>query len=213
MKMFKLKHIIYILLAALFVSLLFAIDFTFFSKTSADGYDLSSHNRNLNWEKLSKSQFVYLKATEGSDFTDKKYRSYKQKARENNLKVGAYHFMCNDCTGKKQFNHFRNVVGKDIDLIPVLDVEISGISNNNILEFVSECEKYYGVKPLIYINYYNRIKYYSAIKNCKIWLSNKTPFKPLCDYVIEQYAIEEIDGVEIDHNRINPKYTIKDFTL
>ncbi|MBP5688487.1 MAG: hypothetical protein J6X22_07595 [Muribaculaceae bacterium] len=178
-----------------------------------DGYDLSSHNRNLNWKTLSKSQFVYLKASEGSTFKDKKYNEYKIIARQHNLKVGAYHFMCNDCSGKKQFEHYKSVAKKDIDLIPALDVEISGINKNNIIEFISECEKYYGVKPIIYINYLYMLNYHSAIKGCKIWLSNKTPFTPLCDYVIEQYAIKKIDGVDIDCNRINPKYSIKGILL
>jgi len=178
-----------------------------------DGYDLSSHNRNLNWKTLSKSQFVYLKASEGSTFKDKRYIKYKITARQHNLKVGAYHFMCNDCSGKSQFEHYKNIVKKDIDLIPALDIEISGINKYNIIEFISECEKYYGVKPIIYINYQYMLTYHSAIKGCRIWLSNKTPITPLCNHVIEQYAIKKIDGVDIDCNRINPKYSIKEILL
>ena len=178
-----------------------------------DGYDLSSHNKYLNWKTLSKSKFVYLKATEGSTFKDKKYNEYKVKAKQYNLKVGAYHFMCNNCSGKKQFEHYKNIVKKDINLIPALDIEISGINKNNIIEFISECEKYYGIKPIIYINYQYMLTYHSAIKGCKIWLSNKTPITPLCDYVIEQYAIKKIDGVDIDCNKINPKYSIKEILL
>lgn len=183
------------------------------STSISEGYDLSSHNRNLNWKTLAKSQFVYLKATEGSTFKDKKYNEYKVKAKQHGLKVGAYHFMCKDCSGKKQFEHYKNTVKKDINLIPALDIEISGINKNNIIEFILECEKYYGVKPIIYINYQYMLNYYSAIKGCKIWLSNKTPIIPLCDYVIEQYAIKKINGVDIDCDRINPKYSIKEILL
>ena len=34
------------------------------------GYDLSHHNKDVKWNKLSNAQFVYLKATEGTWFKD-----------------------------------------------------------------------------------------------------------------------------------------------
>lgn len=178
----------------------------------ADGYDISHHNKNIKWDKL-KVKFVYLKATQGIKFVDPKYNEYKTKAKQSQMLVGAYHFMNPKQSGKSQFQHFKSVVGKDIDLIPVLDVEVPEISDRDLLEFITECEKYYGVKPMIYarIDYY--YKYYATFAGCKLWLSQKIPISPFIDYHIWQYKIDNVYGVNLDHNYINPKYTINHFLL
>lgn len=176
------------------------------------GYDLSHHNKNINWDKL-EGQFVYLKATEGTWFKDPKFESYKKKARKHNLKVGAYHFMRPNRTGKQQFNYFKMIVGHDIDLIPVLDIEVKGLSNKNIKEFIAECEKYYGVKPMIYANQKYYLKHKSAIKGCKWWMAHYRPSLK-SDYALWQFSDKKkIAGIAIDHNYINPKYTLTDFML
>ena len=176
------------------------------------GYDLSHHNQNVSWDKLN-GQFVYLKATEGTWYKDPKFKEYKRKARQHNLKVGAYHFMRPNKTGKQQFNYFRKVVGKNIDLIPVLDIEVGGLSNKNIQEFITECEKYYGVKPMIYANRMYHLKHKSAVKGCKWWMAYYLPCLE-SDYALWQYSDKKkIAGTTIDHNYINPKYTITDFIL
>jgi len=203
----KLKHIIW----GLVIIFLCA---TIEIPKDVDGYDLSHHNQNLNWEKLSEAQFVYLKATQGVSFVDPLYNQYLKKARRHHLLVGAYHFMDPKLSGTKQFQHFKSVVGKDTDLIPVLDVEVLGISDSEITAFINACETYYGVKPMVYANIYDYAKHYSAFRGCKWWLSHKIPILvPFGGYHIRQYAIKEVDNVELDHNCINSKYTIKDFLL
>ena len=178
-----------------------------------DGYDLSHHNKKPDWSKLSRVQFVYLKATEGDSFKDSKFKLYSKTSKNHNLKVGAYHFMSPGISGLKQFNHFKSVVGKGMDLIPVLDIEVPDIADNDIREFVTECERYYGVKPMVYVNRYYQFKHRHATAGCKLWLSNKTRFQVFDDYDMWQYAIQEVGGMEVDHNCINPKHTIADFML
>ncbi|MFV5422747.1 GH25 family lysozyme, partial [Acinetobacter baumannii] len=58
------------------------------------GFDVSHHQENINWKKISpkKFQFVYLKATEGGDYKDPKFQENWLKAREHGFHVGAYHF-------------------------------------------------------------------------------------------------------------------------
>ena len=176
------------------------------------GYDLSHHNKNIKWDKLN-AQFVYLKATQGVKFVDPKYAEYRTKAQQHKILVGAYHFMDPKLSGKIQFQHFQSVVGKDIDLIPVLDIEVPGILNKDIKEFIAECEKYYGCTPMIYVRIDYYIKHYNAIKDCKWWLSQKVPICVPSNYAIWQYKIDDVGGVELDHNYINSKYTIQDFML
>lgn len=177
------------------------------------GYDLSHHNKNVKWNKLSNAQFVYLKATEGTWFKDPQFDNYSRQARKHNIKVGAYHFMRPGRTGKQQFNYFKMIVGNNIDMIPVLDIEVKGLSNKDIKEFISECEKHYGVKPMIYANQKYHIKHYDAIKDCKWWMAHYR-YSSQSDYAIWQYSNrKKVGGIKLDHNYINPKYSINDFLL
>lgn len=58
------------------------------------GFDVSHHQGDIQWQQISPKsyQFVYLKATEGGDFKDRKFQDYWLQAREQGLTVGAYHF-------------------------------------------------------------------------------------------------------------------------
>ena len=129
------------------------------------GYDISHHNKNIKWDKLN-AQFVYLKATEGTTFKDPKFIEYTRQAKAHGIKVGAYHFMSPTTSGKKQFEYFSKKVGNSMDLIPVLDVEVMGIADDDIKQFIDACEKHYGVKPMIYANLFFYGKHYSVIKDC-----------------------------------------------
>lgn len=58
------------------------------------GFDVSHHQGDIDWKQISpkRYQFVYLKATEGGDFQDRKFQHNWLAAREQGLRVGAYHF-------------------------------------------------------------------------------------------------------------------------
>jgi lysozyme len=103
-----------------------------FEEKSGYGVDLSHHNTVTNWE-LVEADFIFLKATEGSTFTDSKYISYRDKAQKHGIAVGAYHFMTTSSSAKRQFQNFYRVVGENIDLLPVLDVEkqTKGVHSND----------------------------------------------------------------------------------
>ena len=176
------------------------------------GYDISHHNTNIKWDKLN-AQFVYLKATEGTTFKDPKFIEYTRQAKAHGIKVGAYHFMSPTTSGKKQFEYFSKKVGNSMDLIPVLDVEVMGIADDDIKQFIDACEKHYGVKPMIYANLFFYGKHYSVIKDCKWWMCSYLPWG-YKNYDIWQYSqTKEVNGVVLDHNYINPKHTIDDFSL
>ena len=63
-----------------------------FEEKSGYGVDLSHHNTVIDWEQV-EADFIFLKATEGSTFTDSKYISYRNKAQKYGIAVGAYLFM------------------------------------------------------------------------------------------------------------------------
>ena len=124
-----------------------------------DGIDISKHQGTINWEELKKNQkikFIYIKATEGSDFVDPSYRDNIRNARKHGFKVGSYHFLSTRSAATTQFYNFiRTAKREDQDLLPIIDVEkISPWSpqqlRDSVKVFADLIEDYYGCKPLIY---------------------------------------------------------------
>ena len=124
-----------------------------------DGIDISKHQGTINWEELkknSKIKFIYIKATEGSDFVDPRYHENIRSARKHGFKVGCYHFLSTRSAATTMFYNFiRTAKREDQDLLPIIDVErLSPWSaqqlRDSIKVFADLIEDYYGCKPLIY---------------------------------------------------------------
>ena len=124
-----------------------------------DGIDISRHQGNINWEELKKNtkiQFIYIKATEGSNMTDPKYKENIRNARKHGFKVGSYHYFTDLSGARQQFQNFIQVANRDEqDLVPVIDVEKLGKWNaqqlrDSVKVFADLVEEYYGCKPMIY---------------------------------------------------------------
>lgn len=132
------------------------------------GIDMSHHQKNVNWEKLSSnfadSTFLYVKATEGATYKDPKCLEYAAEARRNGFLVGCYHFFRMTSGAVEQYRNFKSVLDKvGPDLIPMVDVEINDKRDEKILQdslqvLLDLLERDYGKKPMIYgTNYsYNR---------------------------------------------------------
>lgn len=90
------------------------------------GLDLSHHQGDIDWSQIKSQgyQFVFLKATEGEGFRDKRYKFNYDGAKSIGLKVGAYHFwsFCKD--PRKQIQNILETVPRlGGDLVPALDME------------------------------------------------------------------------------------------
>ncbi|MBR6286877.1 MAG: glycoside hydrolase family 25 protein [Bacteroidaceae bacterium] len=125
---------------------------------------MSRHNGVIDWERVPAVEFVYIKATEGTTLVDSKYKRNVRGARARGFKVGAYHFFHPSKSATKQFENFRRHVKKrDIDLIPIVDVEVCEKQSRKQLQesldvFIRLVKQHYGVAPMIYSSYtfYNR---------------------------------------------------------
>ncbi len=131
---------------------------------SIRGFDVSHHQGEINWKKISpmQYQFVYLKATEGGDFKDQNFQQNWLKARERGLHVGAYHFyrLCRD--GTVQAENFIATVPKKADALPpVIDLEydsncINTYTKEQLLKEIQimndQLHKHYGKQPIFYIS-------------------------------------------------------------
>jgi lysozyme len=133
------------------------------------GFDVSHHQGDIQWQSISPQEFkfVYLKATEGGDFKDRKFQDNWLKAREQGFLVGAYHFyrLCRD--GQIQAQNFIETVPKKTDsLPPVIDLEydstcINTYTREQLLKEIQvmhdQLYQHYGLQPIFYTSkaFYN----------------------------------------------------------
>ena len=135
------------------------------------GFDVSHHQGVIDWKQISPRhyQFVYLKATEGSDFKDRHFQENWQHAREQGLRVGAYHFyrICRDGTVQAQ-NFIETVPRKSDALPPVIDLEydsqcIDTYTREQLLREIrlmhDRLYAHYGQPPIFYVskNFYHLV--------------------------------------------------------
>ena len=133
-----------------------------YSKMEYDGIDVSKYNGVIKWQQVAENKnikFVYVKATEGSSRTDSRYRKNIEGAKAQGLLVGSYHFLTYKTPIREQFENFRRQARKaEQDLIPVLDVEQTGIKGkwtpkqlqDSVALFASLVKRHYGKLPVIY---------------------------------------------------------------
>ena len=157
-----------ILIVIIILGLLFYFGVLLFNNPSAEEYpvrgvDVSSYQGDIDWEILSGQNihFAFIKATEGSGYTDPYFAASYQSARETDLRVGAYHFFSFDSSGKTQAENFIAAVPAADDMLPpVVDFEFYGDKGKNLPDadtaraeldsMLQELEAYYGMKPIIY---------------------------------------------------------------
>ncbi|MCK9163951.1 MAG: hypothetical protein M0O93_06365 [Bacteroidales bacterium] len=153
------------------------------NKYKVYGIDVSSHQDEIDWEEVANNniKFCFLKATEGEDFVDKRYKENYLGARKNNILIGAYHFFRFGTPGRNQaLNFINNVAINHLDLPPVLDVERHGnyFSSSNVNEirieiknYLKEIERQYSIKPIIYTNIDGYQRYIQGYFNeYEIWI-------------------------------------------
>lgn len=171
------------------------------------GIDLSHHNPIINWDAAREDNitFAYLKSTEGVSHEDRNYKYNYKLAKQNNIRIGTYHFYSFGISGSEQAKHFiRNAKCESGDLIPAIDVEHSpsnvyskdttymGLVIKELKILEDELFNYYGVRPVIYTNkdcYKLYIK--GNFENNPIWLCdlhNEPSEKEVKNWIIWQFS-------------------------
>lgn len=128
------------------------------------GVDVSSYQGEIDWALLASQDidFAFLKATEGSTYTDRRFEANLEGALATELRVGAYHFFSYDSSGEAQAEHFIEVVPKVEGMLPpVVDVEFYGDYFDNPADtevvrtelgvLIDLLKAHYGVNPIIYV--------------------------------------------------------------
>lgn len=124
------------------------------------GIDVSHHQKAINWNRVKSDSidFVFMKATEGENFLDPRFRDNWRKTYQKQFIRGAYHFYRPSIHSTIQAQHFiRTVQLASGDLPPVLDLEVTDnrpkhIIINGAKNWLQMIENHYGIKPIIYTN-------------------------------------------------------------
>lgn len=195
------------------------------------GLDISHYQGSVFWNAIgenSKQFFVYLKASEGGDNIDQRYKDNIDMARACHLKVGSYHFYRPRRPQEEQLRNFRaQCRPEDQDLIPMIDVEVNaGLGRtalcDSLHKFLKLVEKEYGQKPILYTytSFYNQYLY-DEFDDYLLWIAqyNKSTNKkePQLrderDIFAWQYTEKgRIDGVTgyVDKNRLLGNHSMRE---
>lgn len=186
--------------------------------TDIEGIDISNHQGSINWEEVDKDlvKFVYIKATEGTTYKDRYFNNNWKETTNNGFLKSAYHFYNINGDGKEQAQHFIDVVPKeDCMLPPAVDIEtLSDMEAGKVIieikEYLTEIEKYYGVKPIIYANIDTYNLYIKDLfSDYIIWFPTYHTDAPAIDnWTFWQYTDQGVlDGFDgpVDLNKFNGK--------
>ena len=183
------------------------------------GADVSEYQGKIDWNVFSENlDFVFIKASEGSEYTDSCFKYNIENALKTDVKVGAYHFFSFESSGKAQADNFISNVKKHENMLPpVIDVEFYGEFKSNpadkkkVVENVRAMAdilyEYYGKKPIIYCTgkaYSYYIK--GNFDDCGLWLRNVyfSADRQTKDWDFWQYSDTEIiDGYKGEEKYID----------
>ncbi len=195
----------------------------------AHGIDVSHYQGSINWSETAKDPnvgFAYIKATEGTDLVDDMYDYNLREARRCGVKTGSYHFFRPNYSAEAQFRNFTRVVNrKNQDLLPLIDVEVTGgvtieTMHTRLLEFLRLVTNEYGKRPVIYTgrNFYNKyFAGYSAFKAYQFMIAQYTADEPLLnggdDFIMWQYTSHgRVKGIrgEVDQSRFRGRHSLSE---
>ena len=138
---------------------------------SMHGIDVSHYQGEINWKMLKQTrqgkfpvEFIFMKATEGGDFSDDRFVANFASAKVHGFIRGAYHFYNPKTDADQQADFFiRSVKLEPGDLPPVLDIEMKSKDVKKLQQdlkiWLRKVENHYGVKPIIYASYKFKTKY------------------------------------------------------
>ncbi len=168
------------------------------------GVDVSKYQGDIDWPlvRASGTRFAWIKATEGADHVDQKFRQNWEGAKAAGVARGAYHFVFWCRSPAQEMANFENVVPADPDALPpVLDVEATPESKSckrhlvreeairDMRVMLREMERHYGKKPVIYttVDFYEAILHPGELTEYPIWVRS-TKHSPHVRYGDRQWS-------------------------
>lgn len=181
------------------------------------GIDISAHNGTIDFGKVSRSgiDFVFMKASEGTDFRDRMFRANYDSAVSHGLPVGAYHFFRYERDGVAQaVNLCKALDGRMPALGVVIDVEDAGNPSDGDTDVVvanlSEMIDYLNLRGLTVMFYTNKDGYNRFLRDAfagyPLWICSFTDNPIDAEWRFWQYSHNgRVDGISgnVDLNVFN----------
>ncbi|MCP4427148.1 MAG: hypothetical protein GY803_21895, partial [Chloroflexi bacterium] len=119
------------------------------------GLDVSQYQSGIEWQLVAPNgiSFAFIKASQGDSRADSMFADHWAGAKDAGILRGAYHVFEPGLSPTLQAEHFYKTVAQTGDfgeLPPVLDMEKTSSSAEKIREYLSEIERLFGKKPVIY---------------------------------------------------------------
>ena len=155
------------------------------------GIDVSEWQGTIDFKEVARSgiEVVYIRASEGTGYVDPYARENYEKAKENGLKTGFYHFLTatNTEEARKEARFFvSNIKGSQPDCKLAMDFEVFGdLSKSEIndisREFLETVQELSGKECIIYSDAYNAREIFDEelARKYAIWVA---------DYFVEEPA-------------------------
>lgn len=161
---FLLAILVIVLLLSLFLSGIIKINTPSAAQYPVHGVDVSEYQGDIDWVRIEEQgiHFAFIKATEGSGYTDPYFSQNWGEIADTDILYGAYHFFSFDSSALTQAEYFCSVVPKHPGMLPpVVDIELYGEHKQNpppqekvrdeLNTMLTLLEQYYGVKPILYV--------------------------------------------------------------
>lgn len=188
--MFKRKLVILVLLMLLILTTSIPI-FAFppSDERIYEGIDVSEWQGDIDFNEVAEAgiEVVYIRVSEGTEYTDPYFRENYEKAKASGLRTGFYHFLTatNAKEAEEQARFFvSNIKGLEPECKLAMDFEVfNGLEvneiNNVAIAFLSTVEQLSGKECVIYSDAYNAREVFSKE------LANKYPIW-VADYFVEE---------------------------
>lgn len=222
-----------ILFIILLVSII-TIETQAFSPSSTviyNGIDVSIWQGEINFNEVINDgiKVVYIRASEGESYIDSNFESNYQKAKENGLYIGCYHYLTarTEEEAKLQAKFFVSVIGgKQIDCKLAMDFESFGdLSieeiNSIALTFLNTVKNLSGKDVIVYSDTYNAKNIFSGeITNYPLWVAEYGVEEPTSNVSWENWVgfqytdLGEVAGIEgyVDKNKFTQDVLLGDKT-
>ncbi|MCR1781101.1 hypothetical protein KVF89_01020 [Nocardioides carbamazepini] len=189
-----------------------------------EGIDASHHQGPIDWERVAGAgiRFAYLKATEGTGFTDPRFAAHRAAAVRAGVAVAGYHYfqLCSD--GAAQAEHFLAVLDDGPDQggardvpPPAVDLELAGSCAApppprtllaEVREFLTIVDERLGTTTLVYLypEFEDRFGFADDLADHPQWVRRLGDRPPDRDWAVWQYADRgSVPGIAggVDRNR------------
>ncbi len=226
MKLNKIRKIE--LITVLSVLVIFVIICTFFSeeffslKPNIESYDIkgiavAKKNGEIDWKSISEQGITYafIKATEGSSYSDPLFEQNIWGAKMNKIYVGASHTFSVATLGRMQAKNFINTVAHyqlNIPPVVIFDISFNERGKDSVLQELKLCllelKLYFKVDPIIYTTYETYEKFgLKKLKNNEFFLKDLRRIPSLLgDNVVAFWLYNDsgkIRGINCEEERVD----------